>query len=31
MHEYLPEPVTPYPGEVRNPYSMVGGIDESFL
>ena len=30
MHEYLPEPVTLIRGEVRNPYSMVGGIDESY-
>ena len=30
QHEYLPEPVTLIRGEVRNPYSMVGGIDESY-
>lgn len=30
MHEYLPEGVTLIRGEVRNPYSMVGGIDGTF-
>lgn len=30
MHEYLPEPVTLIRGEVKNPYSMVGGIDRSY-
>lgn len=30
MHEYLPEPVTLIRGEVKNPYSMVGGINKSY-
>ena len=30
MHEYLPELATLIRGEVKNPFSMVGGIDKSY-